>query len=84
MGETQGEALATIGEIARQHGDIDAAVRGRGQSLFDTWLDELRDDVAELVAERPYTATIAAVAIGFFGGLSIALSRRPRRYSRGW
>jgi len=84
MGETQGEALATIGEIARQHGDIDAVVRGREPRLFSALIDELRDDVVHLPSERPYTAVFGALAVGFFGGLSIALSRRDRRYSRGW
>ena len=84
MGENQGEALATIGEIAQQHGDIRAVVRGSEPRLFDGFIDELRDHVAHLVAERPYSTTVAAVAIGFFGGLSIALSRRGRRHSRGW
>jgi len=84
MGEREGEPLATIGEIARQHGDIHPIVSGHEQSLFGALLDELRDDVAHLAAERPYSATFAALAIGFFGGLSIALGRRGRRYSRGW
>jgi hypothetical protein len=84
MGDNQGETLATIGEIARQHGDIHAVVQGRVPSLFGALIDELRDDVAHLAAERPYSTVFAAVAVGFFGGLSIALSRRGRRYSRGW
>ena len=80
MGEHEGEPLASIGEIARQHGDIHEIVRGRAPSL----IDDLRDDVAHLVSARPYSATLAALTIGFFGGLSIALGRRGRRYSRGW
>ncbi|HEX4504906.1 MAG TPA: hypothetical protein VH722_04175 [Alphaproteobacteria bacterium] len=84
MGENQGEALATIGEIAQQHGDIHAAVRGSGHGLFNAFIDELRDDVAHFAAERPYSAVLAAVATGFFGGLSLALGRRGGHYSRGW
>jgi len=80
MGEHEGEPLATIGEIARQHGDIQPIVSGRGPNL----VDELRDDVMQLASERPYSAIVGALAIGFFGGLSIALGRRGRRYSRGW
>ena len=84
MGETEGEPLATIGEIARQHGDISAVVPSREPGLFDTLIDELRSDVTDLVADRPYSAVLGALAVGFLGGLSIALSRRSRRYSRGW
>jgi hypothetical protein len=84
MGENPGEALATIGEIARQHGDIDAVAAISPPSLLDRLMDELRDDVAHLVSERPYAATAAALAVGFFGGLTIAHSRRGRRHFRGW
>jgi len=84
MGETQGEKLATIGEIARQHGDIRPVVERAPASLFEGLVEELREDIADLVNERPYSAIAAALAVGFLGGLSIALSRRSRAYSRGW
>ena len=84
MGEREGEPLATIGEIVRQHGDIQTVVRGREQDFFGGLFDELRNDMTKLAEERPYSVVLAALGVGFLGGLAIALSRRGRRYSPGW
>jgi hypothetical protein len=84
MAEGQGEALATIGEIAQGHGDIRAAVsaarRGPLERLLRTWFGEADD----IVARRPYPATAIALAVGFLGGLALAAHTRRGPYSRGW
>jgi ElaB/YqjD/DUF883 family membrane-anchored ribosome-binding protein len=84
MAEGQGEALATIGEIAQGHGDIRVAVsaarRGPLVRLLRTWLNEVDD----AVAWRPYKATAIALAVGLLGGLALAAHTRRGPYSRGW
>jgi ElaB/YqjD/DUF883 family membrane-anchored ribosome-binding protein len=84
MAEGQGEALATIGEIAQSHGDIRAAIsaarRGPLERLLRTWFNEVDD----AVAWRPYQAIGIALAAGLLGGLVLAARTRRRPYSRGW
>ena len=84
MAEGQGEALATIGEIAQGHGDIRAAVsatrRGPLERLLRGWFDEVDD----AVTWSPYSAAAVALAVGLLGGLALASSKRRRPYSRGW
>jgi hypothetical protein len=84
MAEGQGEALATIGEIAQAHGDIRAAIaaarRGPLERQLRTWLNEVDDEVSW----RPYSATAIALSVGVLGGLAFAVGTRLKRYSRGW
>jgi ElaB/YqjD/DUF883 family membrane-anchored ribosome-binding protein len=84
MAEGQGEALATISEIAQGHGDIRAAVavtrRGPLERLLRGWFDEVDHEVTW----RPYSAVAIALSVGLLGGLALAAATRRSRYSRGW
>jgi ElaB/YqjD/DUF883 family membrane-anchored ribosome-binding protein len=84
VAEGQGEALATIGEIAQGHGDIrataSAAHRGPLERLLRAWMNEVDD----AVTWRPYSSTAVALAVGLLGGLALAAGSRPRRNPRGW
>ena len=84
MAAGQGEALATIGEIAQGHGDIRAAVstaqRGPLEQLLRAWSKEVDDDVTQ----RPYSATAVALSVGLLCGLALAAGTRRNRYSHGW
>ena len=83
MAEGQGEALATIGEIAQGHGDIRAAVsaarRGPLERLLRAWVNEVDD----AVTRRPYSTTAIALSVGLLSGLALAASTRNKRYWRG-
>ena len=83
MGDTQGEALATIGEIAQGHGDIVAAVRVAKRSPLERLIAAWWEEVDDSIARHPYQATASALAVGFLGGLALALANR-QSHSRGW
>jgi len=80
--ETQSEALATIGEIVRTHGDVDKAFRRVARSRIERLIDLWWRDVREEVSTRPYTTALTALAVGLLCGASIGYSatRRRRRY----
>jgi ElaB/YqjD/DUF883 family membrane-anchored ribosome-binding protein len=82
MAEGQGEALATIGEIAQSHGDIRAAVsatrRGPLERLLGAWINEVDD----AVTRQPYSSTAIALAVGLLGGLALAAGSTRRRVLR--
>jgi hypothetical protein len=84
VAEGQGEALATIGEIAQGHGDIRAAVsaarRGPLERLLRAWVNEVDD----AVTRRPYSSTAIALAVGLLGGLALAAGSTRRRDLPGW
>ena len=84
MAEGQGEALATIGEIAQGHGDIRSAVRAASRSPLERLLGAWWGEVDDAVTWRPYSATVVAFGIGLLGGLAIAAGSRRRPHSRGW
>jgi ElaB/YqjD/DUF883 family membrane-anchored ribosome-binding protein len=84
MAEGQGEALATIGEIAQGHGDIRAAISAARRSPLERLLRAWVNEVDDVVVLRPYQATAIALAVGLLGGLAIAAGTRRRPYSRGW
>ena len=83
MAEGQGEALATIGEIAQGHGDIRAAVRTASRTPFEQLLHAWLDEVDDVVTWRPYSASVVGLAAGLLGGLAIAWSARKAR-RRSW
>ena len=84
MAEGQGEGLATIGEIAQSHGDTRAIVRAVSRSPFERLLAGWRSDADDVVTEQPYIAIAVALAAGFLGGLTIAVSSKQRYRSRDW
>jgi len=84
MTEGQGEALATIAEIARGHGDIRPAIRAARRTPLERLLAGWRSEANEFAEERPYSAVAVALAVGFLGGIAIAAGSRRGHHPRGW
>ena len=84
MAEGQGEALATIGEIAQGHGDIHAALAAGGRTPLERLLAGWWSDADDLVTAQPYSAVAVALEVGFLGGLAIAAGSSRGYRSRGW
>jgi len=84
MTEGQGEALATIAEIAQGHGDIRPAIRAARRTPLERLLAGWRSDADDFASRQPYSAVAVALAVGFLGGLAIAAGSRRGRHSRRW
>jgi hypothetical protein len=80
MAENQGEALATISEITQGHGDVPAMLGAASRSPLERLAAAWWAEVDDAVTWRPYSAAATALAVGFLGGLAIALSARNRRW----